>query len=262
MTKKNSHPSLYSPHSIHSKKAAFTLAEVLITLGIIGIVAAMTIPTLITKYEKKHTAARLADTFGMLANAAGLAQAQYGDVSTWGFQKYYWSEIEGDVTVANSNITTEIVEKYFLPYLKISRNFGYAPLRNTGISEYKFPNGHVYFNSGTSLYSVILQNGVIVYFMMNNGLNEDETARVFSNLLILMDVNGKKGPNMAGRDLFVAQLDAKSNKFRMNGDGYSMTTLMNFCGYDSAERNYRTLYCGALIKANGWKITDDYPIKF
>lgn len=77
-----------------------------------------------------------------------------------------------------------------------------------------------------------------------------------------MDVNGKKGPNMAGRDLFVAQLDAKSNKFRMNGDGYSMATLMNFCGYDSAERNYRTLYCGALIKANGWKITDDYPIKF
>ena len=261
---KKTHTSHYThlTHVTHSKKAAFTLAEVLITLGIIGIVAAMTIPTLITKYEKKHTAARLADTFGMLANAAGLAQAQYGDVSTWGFQKYYWSEIEGDVTVANSNITTEIVEKYFLPYLKISRNFGYAPLRNTGISEYKFPNGHVYFNSGTSLYSVILQNGVIVYFMMNNGLNEDETARVFSNLLILMDVNGKKGPNMAGRDLFVAQLDAKSNKFRMNGDGYSMTTLMNFCGYDSAERNYRTLYCGALIKANGWKITDDYPIKF
>ena len=38
---------------VSSKKAAFTLAEVLITLGIIGIVAAMTIPTLVSNYQKK-----------------------------------------------------------------------------------------------------------------------------------------------------------------------------------------------------------------
>ena len=40
-------------------KKAFTLAEVLITLGIIGIVAAMTIPTLITNYQKNITITRL-----------------------------------------------------------------------------------------------------------------------------------------------------------------------------------------------------------
>lgn len=38
------------------KKLAFTLAEVLITLGIIGIVAALSIPTLISAYQKKTTA--------------------------------------------------------------------------------------------------------------------------------------------------------------------------------------------------------------
>ena len=37
------------------KFKAFTLAEILITLGIIGVVAAMTIPTLITNYQKKQT---------------------------------------------------------------------------------------------------------------------------------------------------------------------------------------------------------------
>ena len=37
------------------RRAAFTLAEVLITLGIIGVVAAMTIPTLITSYKEKQT---------------------------------------------------------------------------------------------------------------------------------------------------------------------------------------------------------------
>lgn len=38
------------------KKQAFTLAEVLMTLGIIGVVAAMTLPTLITDFQKRSTA--------------------------------------------------------------------------------------------------------------------------------------------------------------------------------------------------------------
>ena len=38
-----------------SKNLAFTLAEVLITLGVVGIVAAMTLPIVITKYQKKQT---------------------------------------------------------------------------------------------------------------------------------------------------------------------------------------------------------------
>ena len=38
----------------NKKKTAFTLAEVLITLGIIGIVAAMTLPTLIASYNKQE----------------------------------------------------------------------------------------------------------------------------------------------------------------------------------------------------------------
>lgn len=40
-------------------QVGFTLAEVLITLGIIGVVAAMTIPTLMTNYQKKSTATQL-----------------------------------------------------------------------------------------------------------------------------------------------------------------------------------------------------------
>ena len=40
-------------------KKAFTLAEVLITLGIIGIVAAMTLPVVIGNYQKKVTAAKV-----------------------------------------------------------------------------------------------------------------------------------------------------------------------------------------------------------
>ena len=51
------------------EKFAFTLAEVLITLGIIGIVSAMTIPTLINNYQKKVTVTRLQQTYSMLNQA-------------------------------------------------------------------------------------------------------------------------------------------------------------------------------------------------
>ncbi len=55
------HPELY--------KAAFTLAEVLITLGIIGVVAALTIPTVITNYRKAHIATSLAKAINTLETA-------------------------------------------------------------------------------------------------------------------------------------------------------------------------------------------------
>ena len=45
-------------------RLAFTLAEVLVTLGIIGIIAALTMPALITKYQKKQTVAQLKILFG------------------------------------------------------------------------------------------------------------------------------------------------------------------------------------------------------
>jgi prepilin-type N-terminal cleavage/methylation domain-containing protein len=60
------------------KKAAFTLAEVLITLGIIGIVAAMTIPTLLSNVTKRQYVARLRKTVSTLSNAARMSNAQYG----------------------------------------------------------------------------------------------------------------------------------------------------------------------------------------
>jgi len=65
------------------KKNAFTLAEVLITLGIIGVVAALTMPSLITNYQKKQTVVRLQKAYSALSQAVKLSQAQNGDVQDW-----------------------------------------------------------------------------------------------------------------------------------------------------------------------------------
>ena len=60
------------------KKCAFTLAEVLITLGIIGVVAAMTIPTLMANVKAHQYSAKFKKTVSTLSNAAKMSQAQYG----------------------------------------------------------------------------------------------------------------------------------------------------------------------------------------
>jgi len=59
------------------KKTGFTLAEVLITLGIIGVVAAMTIPTLIANTNSAKFRSQFKKTISTLNQAGLMAEAQY-----------------------------------------------------------------------------------------------------------------------------------------------------------------------------------------
>ena len=89
----------------NSRKIAFTLAEVLITLGIIGVVAALTIPTLMANHRRKVTATRLKQSYNILYNAIKASEAENG---SW----LYWDAPE------KGGNTKEFAEKYILPYLK------------------------------------------------------------------------------------------------------------------------------------------------
>jgi prepilin-type N-terminal cleavage/methylation domain-containing protein len=64
-------------------KKGFTLAEVLITLGIIGVVAALTIPGLVANYQEKVTVTKLKKAYTTLSNAYSLAAIEQGDPLTW-----------------------------------------------------------------------------------------------------------------------------------------------------------------------------------
>lgn len=74
-------PSIYKKYTYKG----FTLAEVLITLGIIGIVAALTIPTLISKYQERVTITRLKESYSMLAQAYQFAVNKNGSPASWKF---------------------------------------------------------------------------------------------------------------------------------------------------------------------------------
>ena len=68
-------------HTAHLPKSAFTLAEILIVIGVIGIVAAMTIPNLILSVEDKETVARVKKIYSNLSDAYGRSVAKYGPIS-------------------------------------------------------------------------------------------------------------------------------------------------------------------------------------
>ena len=69
------------------KKLGFTLAEILITLGIIGVVAAVTIPMLISNYKKRSTETQLKKAYSLLVNAS--RQAIADDNLTYNLPEVY-----------------------------------------------------------------------------------------------------------------------------------------------------------------------------
>lgn len=85
-------------------KKAFTLAEVLITLGIVGVVAAITIPTLIAGYQKKETVTALKKMYSSLTQATKMYQAE---------NNITYEEFDTSLSA------DEFMQTYILPYVKI-----------------------------------------------------------------------------------------------------------------------------------------------
>ena len=105
---------------IFTARKAFTLAEVLITLGIIGIVAAMTIPGLITNIQHRDYSAKLKKFYSTIKQAILSAEDEFGSVSSW------------DTSLSNK----EFIQTYLGPFIKFT---------------YKKDTDYAYFSDGTSL---------------------------------------------------------------------------------------------------------------
>ena len=93
-------------------KKGFTLAEVLITLGIIGVVAAMTLPTLINDYQAKETVTRLKKVYSIVNQAYLRALNDNGPLNSWILVNSTNPEINPDtgkpelseISLANENL--------------------------------------------------------------------------------------------------------------------------------------------------------------
>lgn len=165
---------------------AFTLAEVLITLGIIGVVAAMTIPVISQRIYEKQTVTKLVQFQSIMSRALKMAEEEYGEVEGW--------EISG----WSGAFATKAVDN-LRPFLKLASDCGTKDTRGNCLHNgmYKLRNGNNYINPAldSHSYKLSLLNGT--GFSIST-YPDGRTPIVFG-----VDVNGKNLPNVAGVDFFL-----------------------------------------------------------
>ena len=246
---------------VSSKHFAFTLAEVLITLGIIGIVAAMTIPTLIAKYQKKQTVTKLKQTYSMISQALTMAQAEHGDTTTWDVAGIYGTDTSDPNFNSQEKLIT-FVQKYFMPYLKVTKDYGlttYADIDYSGVYDpvsNSNATGHY-----TKRYIIQLSNDVLISTAIGTTgcLEEDADGnclrKEYRNMSFNVDINGFKSPNTMGKDVFyiIFNLNSRVVGFHNYGNA-SRDVYRTWCSRESDAQ-----VCGYLIFLDGWEIKDDYP---
>lgn len=177
-----------------NKNLAFTLAEVLITLGIIGIVAALTLPGLIQKQNEKATVTALKKFYSSVSQAYMMAKNEQGTADNW-----YSNETKGS---AEAN---KIMFDNMSKYLKISKacDTGRGCFADV---MYKKIDGNNSFNwnTHTTTCKFITSDGMSVFFYSygNIPLNEGSGMLLNSYGAISVDINGFKKPNIMGRDMF------------------------------------------------------------
>ena len=200
-----------------TRGAAFTLAEVLITLGIIGIVAAMTLPTLIQKHQERVTVNKVKKFYSVMSQAQLLAIKDNGYMDEWDFGN------------GNSQATILKVMSYFKPYLKISKDCG-TQSGCLGNGTIKLLSGEDWgaYDNNSSYYKLILNDGT--YMWASTGGYAKCVEQNISCMAIWIDVNGAKPPNTMGRDVF--QFSMRKNAViastGING------TVESTSGFDSA----------------------------
>jgi prepilin-type N-terminal cleavage/methylation domain-containing protein len=229
-------------------KKAFSLAEVLITLGVIGVVVALVMPNLVAKYDKYVTVQKLKKNYAIIHSAIKASIIDNGELDYWDY----------------SLSSEDFAKKYILPYFKgatrITSGYNVTTMTNS-----------MWVSGGQRAYYYLVDGTII-------SITTAQPSNFTSAATISVDLNGYKKPNRLGRDVFVYEISRVTPKVfdfypiynsyygisrkiaptrgyltRKSETDYISSCVSNGAGYYVGES------CGALIKYDGWKISDDYP---
>ena len=210
------------------RKVAFTLAEVLITLVIIGIVASLTMPTLIQNYKKQQATARIKKFVSITNQALITAENDLGPREDW--------VIEGGSAEGNSDASFNFLNTYIKPYIK-SAEIEKRQLLNMSMATLRFVDG--------SQMSVKIGACYDIYY----------------------DINGENKPNKLGKDIFAFILcknkncNVDSNQLRAF---YCETDGSEFPSRESIIWDCKSssgTWCTLLLEQNSYEFPKDYPLK-
>ena len=198
------------------KNKAFTLAETLVVMGIIGVVAALTIPNLSASTGNKENVARVQKAYSTINEAYDRVQAEYGNIKRWPARDFDW----------NSNNATDLIGNRLAEYLKVTKNCRRNTNQGCMPATLRFLNGTAYSTGGngyplndasTSAYKMLLADGSSFALQVASGV-----------IYMYVDIDGpRKGTATLGKDLFDFYVHWTGNnayKFISDYDGIMMNS--------------------------------------
>jgi len=235
---------------IYQRYTGFTLAEVLITLGIIGVIAAMTIPTLVANYQQQVYVTELKKVYTELNQVFinyAAAEGCPGDLACTGMF---------DGASQEANIVNTLAS-----YIKYSKNCGRSGTGpNDCITTYKYLDnsssagmwgGQALTESG---YSFVIND----YFATNCATSNGNGPLSSNCAEIFVDVNGKQKPNMLGRDWFAFFITKTGVLYPQGsilsapgGSNWNTATQSSNCRTDVASYGRG---CAGRIMENSWML--------
>lgn len=222
------------------------MAEVLITLGIIGIVAALTLPIIIQDYKKREVETSLQKIYSTVNQAIKKAELDYGDYHTW----------------TSGPNGTEAIEKYFIPYLNVIKvapsydGSAACTLRRLYLADGSLLIAKACVHWGfwmTFCYYPKAKNWTGQY-QSQGCLTKDYGHSSFSFQFSTADMPGNR---LYTNNPFQPYVSGDLKNKEVNAESLTDPKYIYSCNKDAQYPRQ----CAALIMYNDWKIPKDYPFK-
>lgn len=239
------------------KTKGFTLAEVLVTIGIIGVVAAITIPILMNNYQKTQYIAQLKKAYTTANQALISLTNDYGCLN--------------DLKCTNL-LATDLVTfgDEYIKYFNVSKNCrntaGCSP-NNNNLNYDGSGTNFIYDTQASIRYTFITTDGTVIYLFRYSNCSSNFSTNATGDLKnvcggISFDLNGNvKGPNYIGKDVFGFFI-TQGNGLKLypnggldsNGDTWSDGKYWNgSTKYCSGTSKYG-VSCTGRVMEEGWQI--------
>ena len=191
-------------------KKGFTLAEVLITLGILGVVIAMTMQTLVQKHQNKVIITQLNKTYSELQNIVNLISFEQND------------DILNFVELTKEAELNKIFMSYYDNAKDCTAN---KCFENQNITYYTYAGNPIANSEGIQPINVyfsrprfITKDGRLFIFGGRDSYGNNSATNY--GQIISVDVNGyKQNPNRLGQDLFMFQISEQGKLLPMGAEG-------------------------------------------
>ena len=218
-----------------NNQKAFTLTELIIALGIIGTLAALTIPSIMKNINKKILSTQIKNTTASIQQLVGDQMVKNR------------TKILSDTDFSNpSNLLSS--NNFDITYVCSSDNpcwaSAYKVIKTSGSNTYTSALTGTTATVSSSETSVKLKNGVAIAYKLIS--DEDDTTNLGE---FYIDVNGTEEPNVIGRDFFAFYLTRKG---QIVGSASS-----DVCNNTSTTTIEAGLECFSAIMKNNWKMPDN-----